>query len=389
MLLADNWYSGYGISRTGTTMNHGNFEIYNGSITESQSGPAKSPAIWVGQSNNISPAPRIHDLTLTTYTTDSSPIFGTVSAGGWQIFNNKIYYSATAITNRSEFLGYAIWIGDQEQDPASSIDDIHNNTILAAPQGGIRDTHQNAQIHNNDINFNSTYTNDFCVDAPADAQEVHNNTCHPRSGRGIHTNANNVFIHNNSITVQELAQNREYGGCELRGAFGIQVEFDTSFLSLPPRGVRVANNTINAVAAACDASGIRITSMTPIGGVTFANNQVTTSNQGSGGLDYALSYSDTIDGGVSLRFSGNTFQSDHAFITADWDGANVYIDGGQTWNGSPQYSIDDENGYYLQSQSGPTFWQAINVQDYIAGKIHCGPYAAGPVRAGSNSTTCN
>jgi hypothetical protein len=217
VLLADEWYSGYSIAQPGSTNEHANFEIYGGKIIESSNGPDKSPAIWVGQSNDITPAPKIHDLTLITYTTDSSPIFGTVSSAGWQIYNNNIYYSAAHTSSRQYFYGMAIYIGDQEQAPGPVADQIYENHIFTAPQGGIRDTHQNAKIYSNEITFDATYTNDFCVDAPADAQRVTENTCHPTSGRGIHTNANNVFIADNTITVKELPQNVEYGGCELGG----------------------------------------------------------------------------------------------------------------------------------------------------------------------------
>jgi len=389
VLLADPWYRGYGIARTGSTGNHSNFELYNGSIVEAPAGAAKSPAIWVGQSNSILPAPRIHDLTLITYTTDASPIFGTVSEAGWQIYNNKIYYSAKATTSRVSFLGYAIWLGDQEQAPGLLPDLIHNNYIYAAPQGGIRDTHQNAKIYSNDIAFNSTYTNDFCVDAPANGQLVTLNHCHPASGRGVHVNAHNVTVLSNTIAVQELPQNTEYGGCELGGAFGIQVEFDTSFTVIPPTGVLISGNQVTATAGACNAIGVRATSMTSAGSMELLANKIVTTNSGSTGRDYGLSFSDVNAPGVPFSYVGNSIQSKHAFVGIDWDGANTFIPAGQLWVGTPVYAVDDENGFKDPSEGGPIFSQALTVQDAMPGVIHCGPYASGPVKSGSISVQCN
>lgn len=386
VVLTDPWYTT--LAKPGSTYTHSNFEIYGGSITESKSGAPRSAAIWVGQSSGIA-FPKVHDLTLTTYTQDSSPIFGDISDSGWQIYNNKIYYSSTTTSSRYAFYGVAIWIGNQEQQPGPYNDLIYNNFIYAAPQGGIRDTHQNAKIYNNDITFNSLYTNDFCVDAPADAQQVYSNVCHPTSGRGIHTNANNVWIHDNVITVQELKQNAEYGGCELGGAYGIQVEFDNSFTSAAPTGVQVANNQINAAAGDCNAVGIRMTSMTATGSAAFTSNVITTSNKSGSGLDYGFSFSDDVAGANRILFTANTFQSQYAFVTVDWDGANVVVPAGQTWKGSPKYSVDNENGYLDQAEQGPTFTQALTLGDTVPGTVYCGQYAAGMVLVGTNSSKCN
>jgi len=386
ILLADPWYTL--IARAGSTYTHSNFEVYGGSITESKSGAPKSAAIWVGQSSGIA-FPKVHDLTLTTYSPDASPIYGDISNSGWQIYNNKIYYLSTTTSSRYAFYGVAIWIGNQEQAPGTYTDLIYNNYIYAAPQGGIRDTHQYAKVYNNDITFNSLYTNDFCLDAPADGQQIYSNVCHPTSGRGIHTNANNVWIHDNMITVKELKQNAEYAGCELGGAYGIQVEFDNSFTAAPPTGVQIANNQVQAIAGDCNAIGLRMTSMTATGSVTFTNNTVTTSNSGGTGVDYGFSFSGDVEGPSRFLFTGNSFQSQYAFVTVDWDGASVIVPAGQTWKGTPKYSVDNENGFLDQAEQGPTFTQSLIVGDVVPGAVHCGLYAAGTVQVGTNSQQCN
>ena len=385
VLLADDWYSGYNIAQTGTAETHAGFEIFGGNIVEAANGPARSPAIWVGESNNVTPAPKVHDLTLKTFSTDSSPIFGTFGGSGWQIYNNNIYYSSATTSDRHQFYGQAIWLGDGGD--ATLLDQIYGNHIFAAPQGGIRDMNPNAKIYNNDITFNSHYSNDFCVDSPATGQEIYGNNCHPTSGRGVHANASNAYVHDNTIKVQELPQNAEYNGCELGGAYGIQMEFDP-FQGVQPTGLRVANNTITATAGACDAIGLRVTDVTA-GSASFSNNVVTTTNQGAAGNDYSLSFSNVIESGTNLQYSGNTFNSQHAYVTVDWVGANVTVPAGQTWTGSPLYVIDNENGANDPQEGGPTYSQSMTVDDAVAGTIHCGNYAVGYNRAGSQTKQCD
>ena len=386
VVLADSWYTE--LERPGSTERHGNFEIFNGHIVEGRNGAAKSSAIWVGQSNDIT-TPKMHGLSLTTYSEDAAPIFGTVSMSGWQIYDNVIYEYATTTSDRDEFTGYAIILGDQTNAPGVIPDHIYQNHILASPQGGIRDVHQNALIDSNEMAFNSYFTNDFCADAPASNQVISNNYCHPKSGRGFHTNSNNVTIDKNNIVVTELPQNAEYNGCELGGTYGVQVEFDTSFLPSPPQNVHVSNNTIHAAAASCDAAGLRLTSMTPGGSVYYSGNNIVTTNTRSSGHDYGISLDADTEGTNDFVFSGNIFNSQFAYVYVDWDGANAVINGGQNFQGSPTYAVYDANGYYDQREGGPTFSQAITVDDSARGQIGCGNYAGGPVRVGATSKTCN
>jgi hypothetical protein len=192
-------------------------------------------------------------------------------------------------------------------------------------------------------------------------------------------------VHDNYINVQELKQNIEYGGCEMAGAFGIQVEFDPEVTSSAPTGIVIQNNVINATANACDAAGLRITSMTPSGRIKFLYNKVTTSNTGSTGLDRSLYVSATNEGSNMFGFTGNTFQSQHAWVGSDWDGGSVVVPSGQRWLGTPKYAIDDQNGFLAGSVS---FSQAITIDDLISGGVGCGSYARSVDRVGNRYTNC-
>lgn len=173
------------------------------------------------------------------------------------------------------------------------------------------------------------------------------------------------------------------------GAFGIQVEFDTSFTVIPPTGVLISGNQVTATAGACNAIGVRATSMTSAGSMELLANKIVTTNSGSTGRDYGLSFSDVNAPGVPFSYVGNSIQSKHAFVGIDWDGANTFIPAGQLWVGTPVYAVDDENGFKDPSEGGPIFSQALTVQDAMPGVIHCGPYASGPVKSGSISVQCN
>jgi hypothetical protein len=392
ILLADSWYTapGYDLAKTGTTLHHGGFVVYGGSIVAAPNAAQRSTCLWVGQSDDISPAPVVHDLTLTTYAEDASPIFGTVSASGWQIYNNTVNYASLTTSSRYDLWGYAIWIADDPNDGGSPADQIYNNKIIGAPQGGIFDDHQNTYTHNNDITFNSLYANDYCVATlSGNGQTVSYNNCHPLSGRGIDAEASNETIDHNTITVTELPQDAEYGGCELAGADGIRVR-DNVYQGnpAPPSGVTVSNNTINAIATTCQANGLRLTGLLSDDNVTYSNNTVTTTGVGTSLIpDYAVS----MDGvqQAPLTFTSNSFSSVYAYVEVDWDGANATMDAGQTWLGAPLLALDDENGYNDQSEDGPTFAQSITISGAQSGSIHCGNYAAGPATFGLTSQTCH
>lgn len=395
ILLADTWYSapGYSLARTGSTNRHGGFVLYGGTINEATNAPKQSRGIWVGQSNDISPAPVIHDVTFNTYGQDAEPIFGTVSASGWQVYNNTVNWACKSTypasgtvcdSSRYSLYGYAIWIADDPNSSGAVHDQIYSNTILAAPQGGVFDTHQNAQIHNNDITFNAYFSNDYCVaDLSGNGQVISQNNCHPTNGRGIDVEAANVQVTNNTISALELPQNSEYGGCELNGADGIRVR-DNYYQGNPsePSSVVLSGNNITVTANQCQGNGLQFTNLLPADKLTISNNIITTSSSGSQ-IDYGISFDDSDQ--PPLTVSGNTIQSTFAFVGVEWEGANAIIDGTQTWKGTPKYFVDNENGYY---QQGTTFSQALTI-DATSGTVHCGPWSAGPVLIGSTSVTCD
>jgi hypothetical protein len=395
ILLADTWYTapGYTLARTGSTDSHGGFVVYGGTITEASNGGIQSRGIWVGQSNDISPAPVIHDVVINTYTQDAAPIFGTVSESGWQIYNTTVNWACkstypasgtTCDSSRFDLYGYGIWIADDPNSPGAVPDQIYNNKIIAAPQGGVFDNHQNAKITGNDITFNSFFSNDYCVaTVSGDGQVISGNNCHPTSGRGIDVEAANVQVTDNTVSVTELPQNAEYGGCELNGADGIRIR-DNLYQGNPsaPKNVTLSGNIVTASGAQCQANGLQLTNLDSGDNATISGNTFTVSSAGSQ-IGYGISLDETDQ--PPLSFSQNTVNSTYAQVGVEWDGANTIIDGTETWSGSPKYFVDNENG---SLQGGTTFSQALTV-DSGSGTVHCGVAASGPVIISSATTNCN
>ena len=399
IMLADDWFngSGYDIAATGTTEKHGGFIVYGGNITSSTAAAPRSAAIWVGQSNDVSPAPVVHDVVMTTYTTDSSPIFGTLSTSGWQIYNNTINYASTTTSSRYDFYGYAIWLGDQPNAPGVVPDNIYSNKIVGAPQGGIFDDHQNAYIHNNDITWNSFYANDYgVIDYNGENQIIANNVIHPTSGRGIDIESANTQVTGNTVTTVELAQVAEYasnGYCEDGGSDGIRIRDNAPDSGngndnvTNPTGVVLSGNSVTVTASVCQGNALRLTSLQPNDTVTFTNNSFVSKGGTSSIPDYAISLDG--DNQPVLNFTTNAFQSQYAYVQVAWDGANATILSPQTWAGTPGAFVDNQNGYNDPQDGGPTFGQALMIENSSGGSILCGAYAAGTVTVGPDGKTCN
>lgn len=399
ILLADSWYNQYSLAESGTTSNHSGFVVYGGSLVASPDAAPGSRGIWTGcNTNEMTPAPVIHDLTISTTGEDAIPIFGDGAQSGWQIYNNTIAYNGGVTSSRYDFLGYAIWLGDNLDYLGTTADAIYNNKITAAPQGGIFDDHQNAVIGpSNDITFDSFYANDYCViDYSGDGQIIKNNNCHPESGRGFDVESANVQVLDNTITVTELPQDAEYNGCEEGGADGIRTRCNNSACTqggnnnpTAPNGVVIQGNTIDVVAGTCSAVGLRFTALISTNSITISGNTVTTSGPGNlTNPDYDVSFDG--DEGAALTFTGNTFSAKYANWNVDWDGASEVISGAQSYTGTAVYSLFDDNGYQGgTAQGGPTFAQSIDIANASAGTISCGPWAAGPAQFGSMSKTCN
>lgn len=298
--------------------------IYNGSIVQSTKAPPFSHAFFFGQDNNDSQTIDIHNITVTIQQPGSEAFYSNFQSGQIIFEQNTIYDNVKSINYsgqsdlqaRSNFQGQAIFVDNSQT--MRTPDKIDNNKIVGSPQGGIRDTSRSAAIFQNDINMKSTYSNDFCVDVPGADQQVYSNYCHPANGRGIHVNGQGSHIYNNSIVVTEAAVNTEYHGCELDGAYGIQIEDDIEAAG----GTSVTGNTATLNTGACGGAAFRMTgwlsgSSASIKGNTWVVNKTSGADQ-YGGVLYSLDSDNLSD----VTFGGDTLKTNGQICAEiDWDGA--------------------------------------------------------------------
>ncbi|MGC1784335.1 MAG: hypothetical protein WA708_17565 [Acidobacteriaceae bacterium] len=373
---------------------HGGLEVYGGAIVQAVSASTFSPVFEFGQSNSISPAPYIHDITATFQNTGAQFYYSQYVPAGAKIENNVIYDNVTDIDKpgqgdlsaRSAFQGQAIYVGQNNENPGVG-DTISGNKIVGSPQGGVRTVNQHSTISGNDISMNATYSNDFCADVPADYTTVSGNNCHPLSGRGFHITASHVALSGNTIAVTELKQNAEYGGCEIDGAYGVQVEYDDT-LPTQPESDAISTNTIAASAGACPAIGLRVSGTAAGAGAAFTGNTVTTTNTGAGAADYALSF----DGanGSGITFTGNTFSAKNAYVDIDWDGASAFTIGANTWKTVPTYTVMALDGGCdpTQTDTGAACPTSATLTDTLPETVSCGPYSEATVTIDGKATVC-
>lgn len=374
----------------------GGLEVYGGTIVQSPNSAAFSDVFSFGQ-GNYSSAPYIHDITAKFQNQGAQFYYSTYLPPGARIENNTIYDNVTNIQEpgqgmlsaRAQFQGQAIFIMGNNNAPGSG-DIISGNKIIGSPQGGIRSTNQNTVISNNDVSMNSLYTNDYCFEVEADHTVVTGNNCHPTSGRGLNFSANYVTISNNIFNVTELKQNMEYGsngqpGCEIDGAYGVRMK--TGIPATPMVGTVISNNQITVTAGACNASGVDF-SLVPEGTqVTVSGNTITTVNLGQGAQDFGFSFDSAYVAGVVE--TGNTVTSTTAYVYDNWDGSNGITIGHNTWQGSPQYTVEaGDSGCPPGGNNLARCPVIIQLTDSLPNNVLCGNYSTATVSIGGQVTQC-
>ncbi len=300
--------------------------IYGGSIVQSTKAPAFSHALFFGQDNNTDQTINVHDITMTIQQPGTQAFFSDFQSGQIILEHNTIYDNVKSInypgqgdpSARSEFQGQAILVDNSKI--MRSPDHIDNNKIVGSPQGGILDTSTDAIIFQNDISMNSTYTNDFCVDVPGTDEQVYDNNCHPVNGRGIHINGEGSHVYDNVIVVTEAPVNREYGGCEIGGAYGIQLEQD---IQLAGNVVVTGNNsTLNT--GACGGAVLSITGWASGAPATIKGNTWSVNKTGADQLGSVIYLLDA-DNLSDVVFGGDTLKTnDLACAGINWDGAQSF-----------------------------------------------------------------
>jgi hypothetical protein len=283
--------------------------VRNGKIVQGPAAGSYSHAIRLGRGGGHSLT--VENVEITISAPASAAIFTVYAGGGARIFGNTIHNHVQVIHNRHALEGMAIKLVGERDARRPNL--VYGNVIRGGAQGGIQLEAEGSKIYDNDISQDGRYTNDFCILAWAPKGETYRNRCHPTAGRGIHVRSGPQKIYENTINVIELKRNQEYRGCQLGGAYGIQLE-KSAF------EVEVFNNEVTARAGECDGIAFRATSLQPGARNRVFGNKFTALTEGGGGRAFGVSFAavNTSD----LVLEGNTFVTDTAAIQIAWEGAS-------------------------------------------------------------------
>jgi hypothetical protein len=285
-----------------------NLVIKNGSIVQGAGAPFEGHAIVLGQSMGANA--EIANLSIQLNAgPKSAAIFG---GSALYIHNNTITSAVKVIERRDGFEGYVL-----RMENSGSNTRIVSNTISGGAQGEITfsGTGSGSTVSSNNLSGQATfYTNDFAIQIYGGNMtngEVANNIIN-HMGRGIYVGggATGWSVHDNDVSVQALALNQEYNGCEIGGAYGIQLEHGTNNV--------VYNNVVKANADQCNATAMRFTGILSGDVLSVHDNKFTSARIGSTSARAdGVSIGENSDGS-NTTIKNNTFTADSADIYDYW-----------------------------------------------------------------------
>ena len=331
--------SGNGIDVT--PENNQGFTAYNGTITQGSSSAASPIEMGITMSG-----PTIYEITMTwssgfTHGIDLNYSGNSVTSGANihnNTFNNNSSATCTEVSCRDELQGTSLYIS-QGQYSNSGVHSIYNNTFTGGPQGAVACDAPGCLIYGNTLNAgNATegYANDFLIYCWSSCNAYSNtglaNFNSPMESRGVQIsgveceaqnrpNCPGRNVHGNTIQAIVHANDSEYGGCELGGAYGIQWD-DT------PANSIATGNTFTARSQDCQAQALRVTDSETTTNVSSGNTYIAQHSTSAGacspiadngGTTCAYGMGFDMGGSNPGAFSskGDSFQADDAEIFID------------------------------------------------------------------------
>lgn len=289
--------------------------VMNGKIVQSPNASPYSHAIRIGQGGGGELT--VHNIEVTIGSPSSHAIYTTWAGGGHRIYENKIYDHVKNVINRHQLDGVAIKFEAEDSKALPNL--LYGNEITGSPQGGIVQWAPKSKIYDNRISLQGRASNDFCIYVYGKGMEVYGNHCDNAAGaddggRGLHIVSTDSKIRDNVIRVRELGRNKEYGGCESGGAYGIQIEGDKTANN------EIFGNEITVIAGECDAAALRATDLKPganniVHDNRFQSLRATPTTKVAAGFTSA-----DADGGLIIRH--NSFATDGPLVSFVWDSAS-------------------------------------------------------------------
>lgn len=295
--------------------------VSNGIIQQGQSKSDFSPCFYIFEASGT--GWKFHDLTLISDGANSRSV-KSYNGKDVQFYNNHIYNPQRAITSRDAFDGAAVYV-----EYTGYGTKVFNNTVHQGVQAAFyirqKTGYSQNEVYGNTIELQTRHTNDFAI--LANGSKIYGNTINCGNGdnscRGIAIGGNDTIVYKNIINVQELPRNQEYNGCEMGGAYGMQMEYDT-------RRLDVYNNTVTAYAGDCEAYAFRANPYSS--GTTNSTNNAVHDNtfvaiKNGTARAATIKYSELI--GTNVNVYNNTFRTNHRWIYVDGGGpvTNPTFDG--------------------------------------------------------------
>jgi hypothetical protein len=232
-----------------------------------------------------------------------------------EIASNHIYNPQWAIVSRDAFDGAAVridWPGYGSRIQGNTVHEGVQTAFYLQQKAG---QPQN-EVTDNIVELQTRYTNDFAI--VAGCARVGGNTINCADGdnscRGITLGGTGTLVVNNTVNVRELPRNQEYNGCMVGGAYGMQMEANTT-------GLNVYGNIVTAYAGECEAYAFRANPYAE-GGTGSYNNAVhenTFVALKSGAARAAtIKYSKLI--GTDVSVYNNILRTNHRWIFVDGGG---------------------------------------------------------------------
>ena len=188
--------------------------IRNGKLVQGADGATWGHGICLRQSDGVT----LSDMDVTVGGANASAVKSW--SLGTHISNCSFNSNVQVIGNRHAFDGTVI-MGFQGV--------FANNQIHGGPHSGLMASGTAAsEIYGNTFQLKSAYTNGFAIYAAAEGTTVYENLVDSSHGdyscRGVFIRDDGIRVFDNVIRVQNLANNQEYQGQQLGGAYGIQIE---------------------------------------------------------------------------------------------------------------------------------------------------------------------
>ena len=256
------------------------------------------------------------------------------------IYTDNDSYSCSSVGCRDLDQGYPIVV-DQSRSAGPS--QFYNITGTGSTQGGIVSTAPNSQFNNNFItpgNVTATNTNGFIFQDWGHGATIRNNlttgsgiggSC--LSCRGVQvSSANNVavtgsVVQDNVLYTTNLNNNAEYGGCQIDGSYGMQINTAGSSADLSNNTFQ--NNRVTVTSGVCPGFGFSWSGATAANGPNKTQNNTFTCRLVSGL---------TAGPCAGMRFDANQYNPGIAAVVGtgdtyigDTSALYIWYDGTPTW----------------------------------------------------------